>query len=321
MIYHRMDIFRPEETGALVFSLDESGTIVSVFDKAINIRVSDRRLVSIVRHAAAMTPMSVLCPRLLDRGESFGIGQRVSFSDGILAADGWHLDMRGSSRFEGHPTVDKPFCMDAQKLDLFEKILHFSGQKDGLLGITLDGEPRNRFVGQGRKIVQKIQTHDTAQLARHLAEFTGLGPGFTPAGDDLISGFLMGEALAQTEHRLFLDAVPVARCLMPDTTSKAVLWKAAAGTCDAGRTLIWMALRRHFPRFLCRAAAELGRAETSKDMLAMVTHATRYGHTSGTDALTGLLLYFKTRLRHIHHDRRRIHSPTDVPSKQTSISG
>jgi hypothetical protein len=75
-----MDIFRPEETGALVFSLDESGTIVSVFDKAINIRVSDRRLVSIVRHAAAMTPMSVLCPRLLDRGESFGIGQRVSFS-------------------------------------------------------------------------------------------------------------------------------------------------------------------------------------------------------------------------------------------------
>ena len=321
MICHRMDIYRPEETGALVFSLNETGTIVSVFGKAINVRVSDGRLVSIVRHAAAMTPMSVLCPRLLDSREILRIGQRVTLSDGILAADGWHLDMRGSLRFEGHPTVEKPFCMDAQKLDLFEKILHFSGQKDGLLGITRDGESRNSFVQKGREIVEKIIYHDRAQLACHLAEFTGLGPGFTPAGDDLIGGFLMGEALAQTEHRLFLDAMPVARCLMPDMNSKAILWNAAAGTCDAGRTLIWMALRRHFPRFLCRAAAELGRAETSKDMLAMVTHATRYGHTSGTDALTGLLLYFKTCLRHLDQDRRRINTPTDVRPKQTSISG
>jgi len=306
LICRRVDIYRPEETGALVFNLKETGTIVSVFDKAINVRVSDRRLVSIVRHAEAMAPMSVLCPKLLDSGEILRTGQRIILSEGLLVADDWHLDTHGSDRFEGHPTIVKPFCMDAQKLDLFEKILHFSGQKDGLLGVTRDGEPRNNFVRKGREIVEKI---------------IGLGPGFTPAGDDLIGGFLMGEALARNEHRLFLDAMPVTQGLVSDRKFRTILWNAAAETCDAGRTLIWMALRGHFPRFLCRAAAELSRAETSKDMLAVVTRATRYGHTSGTDALTGLLLYFKTCLRHLHHDRRRINKPTDVRPKHNAFSG
>ncbi len=306
MICHRMDIYRPEETGALVFSLNETGTIVSVFDKAINVRVSDSRLVSIVRHAAAMTPMSLLCPRFLDCEEiQPRVGQRVTFRNGILAAHGWHIDLRGTERFEGRAVIGEPFEMDAQKLGLFEKILNFSGQKDGLLGVTQDGDPRNSFVRKGREIVEKIMSNGRDQVARHLAEFSGLGPGFTPAGDDLIVGFLMGEALACREDRF-----------ISGPSSFALLQKAAKGTCDAGRTLIWMALKGRFPRFLCHAAAELSRAETTKQMLAMVTHATRYGHSSGTDALTGLLLYFKTCHRYLHHNRHRVDEPAVVHPSQ-----
>ena len=311
MICHRMDINPPEETGALVFSFDETGTIVSVSDKAVNVRVSDRRLVSIVRNAAAMTPMSVHCPVLLDCGKfQHKTGQRVTLADGILEADGWRLDMNIAKRFEGHPAVVKPIEMETRMLDLFDKILHLSGQKDGLLGVTREGEPRNSFVGKGREIVKKIMSNGRAQVARHLAEFAGLGPGFTPAGDDLIGGFLMGETLARPEERLFSEASAFAH-----------LAKATEGTCDAGRTLIWMALNRRFPRFLCRAAAELSRAESTKEMLALVTHATRYGHSSGTDALTGLLVYYKTCHFYRQQNRRRTDELTDDCQNQTSISG
>ena len=311
MTCRRMDIYRPEETGALVFGLEEAGTIVSAFDKAINVRVSDRRLVSIVRHPSTMTPMSLLCPRLLDCEEIRPrVGQRVTLGNGILATEGWHIDTRGTERFEGRPVADKPFGMDKKRLDLFEKVLHFSGQKDGLLGITQNGQPRNSFVRKGREVVEKIMSGGKARIARHLAEFTGLGPGFTPAGDDLIVGFLMGETLARREDRL-----------MPDPSSFTLLLKAAQGTCDAGRTLIWMALEGRFPRFLCRAATGLSRAETTKEMLAMVTHATRYGHSSGTDALTGLLLYFKTLQRYRRRNRHRADGPAVVHPQQTSISG
>jgi hypothetical protein len=307
-----MDIYRPEETGAWVFGLDEPGTIVSVSDKAVNIRVADRRLVSIVRHGSAMTAMSVLCPRLLDSSEVIqsGPGQRITLAEGIIAADGWHMDTRGTERFEGHPAVDTPFEMDTHKLDRFEKILHFAGQKEGLLGIARHGRPGNSFVRRGRKIVEKIMSHNRKHIARHLAEFSGLGPGFTPAGDDLIGGFLMGETLARRENRLFSDRSALAPVL-----------KASDGTCDAGRTLIWMALEGRFPRFLCRAVVELRHAETAKDLLAMVTNATRYGHSSGTDALTGLHLYHKISQRHLDNNRQRTNAPSDVHPRQTSISG
>lgn len=313
MTRRKINIHRPVETGAWVSGLDETGTIVSAFDKAVNIRVSDRRLVSIVRQATAMTPMGVHCPSLLDgKGFRLGIGMTVTFAKGIAAADGWRMDTRGTKRFEGYPAVEKPLGVDTHKLDRFEKILHFSGQKDGLLGITRNGEPRNRFIGKGRKIVDKIMSCDSAHIARHLAEFAGLGPGFTPAGDDLIGGFLMGESLVAREHRLFPDELPVTRRPTLYGDPKSVLLKAAEGTNDAGRTLIWMALMGRFPKFLCRAAVSLHRAETAKDMLAMVTRATRYGHTSGTDALTGLLLYLKTRHRHLKHSRPQIEASIDA---------
>lgn len=309
MIRHRMDIYRPEETGALVFDLDETGTIVSVFDKAINVRVSGNRLVSIVRGAAAMTPMSILCPVLFEKTPT-RIGQAVRFADGILETDRWSINACVSKRYEGYPAGVKPFEVGTRKLELFERILQFSGQKDGLLGVIQTGEPRNRFVPKGREIVEKIMSNGRTRIIRHVAEFAGLGPGFTPAGDDLIAGFLMGQALARREGRLF-----------PHDAAVAHLLKAAEGTCDAGRTLIWMALEGRFPRFLCQAAAKLSRAETPLEMLTMVTHATRYGHSSGTDALTGLLLSFKTRFRYLHHNRCRIIARTGVRPKQTSNSG
>ena len=51
-----------------------------------------------------------------------------------------------------------------------------------------------------------------------------MGPGFTPAGDDLIVGFLMGETLARREDRL----AAVADRLRERGVSEAVLARISA---------------------------------------------------------------------------------------------
>ena len=317
----KLDICRPEETGALIFGLDETGSIVSVFDKAVNIRISDRRLVSIVRHTHAMTPMSIHCPRkLLDSKKAFlRVGSQVRFQHGTLTMEVFQLDLRLSKQFEGHPVAVNPMEMDVSKTDLFERVLHFVGRRDGLLGITRTGESRNAFTEKGRQIFQKLTSGNRSQIAYHLAEFTGLGPGFTPSGDDLICGFLLGETLTQAECQRFPQASSYKEHLTLTQKEKAILWQAADSTSDAGRTLIWMALKGRFPRFLYLAADALTTADTAKEMLAMVTTATQCGHTSGTDALTGLLLYFKVSHRNCKRTRQWHNVLTDTHEKHIAF--
>jgi hypothetical protein len=114
---------------------------------------------------------------------------------------------------------------------------------------------------------------------RRLSQLIGLGPGFTPSGDDFIAGALAGERMSQIfgQPGFAID--------------KGELRTSLCKTNDAGKTLLWQALQGHFPCYLTEAVKGLSRAGGPHDLARVVSRATVHGETSGTDALAGLLWY------------------------------
>ena len=132
----------------------------------------------------------------------------------------------------------------------------------------------------------------STQAISGLSQLVGLGIGFTPSGDDFISGVLLGERMA----RLFMEMPAEVRQephLKYLPVNKEEIQAALDKTSLGGKTLLWQALQGQFPCCLLRAARGLSKAKRFEDMLDMVKEAVSHGETSGTDALTGLLWYLE----------------------------
>lgn len=286
------------ENGRMVPRQDTRGTVVSVFDKAVNIRLRSGLLASLVRSSRAMTPLSIHCPDLFGSGSlpPLAAGRPVALNSRAVTCDNVRVDLNGAVIFTG---VWEPACClspDRVRLDLFEQALARFRGRGGLVGVMQKDAPGgDLFLTRGRQIVDGIMAADPTTLngniAKHLVEqlarFIGLGPGFTPSGDDLVCGFLLGQEMT-------------GRCLV-NANGKQALENAAEFTNDGGKTLVRMALKGRFPRYLLRSARCLARAGTPAEMNACIEPASGVGHTSGLDALTGLLLFFKA----VDQDRLR----------------
>jgi hypothetical protein len=67
-------------------------------------------------------------------------------------------------------------------------------------------------------------------------------------------------------------------------------------TNDAGKTLLWQALHRHFPGYLIETLRSVSDAKGEREISDAVEQAVGHGATSGTDALTGFLFSMEGRL-------------------------
>ncbi len=109
----------------------------------------------------------------------------------------------------------------------------------------------------------------------------GLGPGFTPSGDDFAAGVLLARTLTGTGI---------------DPAEREAIRSRLPGTAPGGRSLLLGAVDGRFPDYLvrfsmmlkqaCAADPEAGRAAVVADA---VRAAVAHGETSGSDSLAGLL--------------------------------
>lgn len=288
---------KPDEVGQLVCDLMAEGRIVSIFDKTVNILIPQGLLVSLVERHDQMTPMSVRCPAVFDSLRSRRLklrkGDAVCIRSDRLTTGGLRIDLMTARRFQGIVNGNLTCRFDSTKISAFDRVLSTVGRREGLLGL-IDGKlSNNPFTQKGLAMRNRILGSPRSRMAENLAEFAGLGVGFTPSGDDLICGFLLGQKVCAMSvwkpksHRR--ESQPPSL----DEAEKEIIWRAAARTNDGGRTLIWMALQDRFPGFLLDAAAGLAKAEKTAAISLIVGAAVSRGHTSGTDALVGLLLYLQ----------------------------
>ena len=285
------------EVGQLVCELTAEGRIVSIFDKAVNILIPQELLVSLVRHTKQMTPMSVKCPAFFEdlrsRQLRLRLGEMARIGKERLTIGNRQIDLKTARSFQGFPACNRLGWFEPDKMSACRRVLCLVGRKGGLLGLLDEKEAENPFVQKGLGLRDGLIRSRRSRMVACLTKFVGLGVGFTPAGDDLICGFLLGQKVLGLSNA---NLNPDRRELKPEPLSeeeKRSIWTKTAQTNAGGRTLIWMALQGRFPGFLLDAVAGLSKAQGTPDIFRVLNTAVSRGHTSGTDALVGFLLYLQ----------------------------
>lgn len=290
-----MSPLNSRSVGSLVPQPQWEGTIVSIYSKAFNLRLSEGVLVGFVAHDRQMSPFSILAPELFndDGSMPYGIVRgEVARAAGSTIAVGPHvIDLSTASTWSGELPSSIGWTMSDVRvcLRMIEGALSVAGASDGLLEVVLQTERPTIFGKRAREIVSTVEREDRAGrvVVHGLSALVGLGIGFTPSGDDFLSGAFLAQALTGS-----------AGGSLETTEIRAALSK----TNDGGRTLLTGVLEHQFPDYLLRLGEALVNADriSSGDLeqaqervTAAVREAVSHGETSGTDAVTGVAWYLR----------------------------
>ncbi|HMK09041.1 MAG TPA: DUF2877 domain-containing protein, partial [Anaerolineales bacterium] len=132
----------------------------------------------------------------------------------------------------------------------------------------------------GHALLQALSASSRADLRAAGAALAGLGGGFTPAGDDFLTGAMMALWALRDSAGAGAVAGTLAQAAVPRTTAVSAAWLDAAARGEA--TESW----HRFLEALAAGQAQAA-AEAEQRILAI-------GHTSGEDALLGFLLSAET---------------------------
>jgi len=295
--FSRQDHFRAEQVGAFIHLLSGHGEVVSIYAQVINILHPNKLIVSLVENYAQMTALSIRLPTLFRNLEATADdvkpGSKALFDGGRLIINGLYIDLDGAETCDGMIGPDDIRGFRLSKVPLIRDALTRKGKKGGLLGLIHSEEKENPFVQKASRLLTQVLTKGQGTLAiKGLSQLVGLGIGFTPSGDDFISGVLLAEKILNllSSHQTTVPEI-VEQRITPCSIDKEDIWNVQEKTTHGGRTLLWQALQAHFPYYLIEAARGLAYATTADEITNVVGRAVSHGETSGTDALVGLLFY------------------------------
>lgn len=302
--------------GLLIPEAPWEGPVVSLFSRAFNVLHPSGLLVGVVASLRQMSPFSLLAEELFaaDWGQApvARIAKGAPFrrtGTGLLVS-GIRLDLGHSRRWDGRlgPRLTRSIADPGSTANLLRSALAEAGAEDGLREIVVGGTSQTIFGRRAREILNgvRIEKVDGPARLRGLSELVGLGIGFTPSGDDFLSGVMLAAEMSEA-IRVEVDAEEIRSAL--------------GRTNDGGRTLLAGALDRCFPAYLLEFACAIAAAQQhgtagattagaavpgSRDhdgttaeraVLAAVRSAASHGETSGTDSVTGFTWYLETIVR------------------------
>jgi hypothetical protein len=244
--------------------------IASRHDRVINLLAEDSRgkyFVSLITDPEDWTELAVLLRE--DRWKAVlarPVGDRVAVADfGARVTPGRDDCSTVLTAAPSTPTPPTPAVVAACRSALLRH--HGTQGFVPLLSERPGGDP---FLKRAASVVTEVGRW-VPGATPGLAGLIGLGPGFTPAGDDFLSGVLLGEVL--------LSGRP------PGISTLAAIEKRLAATTPGGAALLRLALAGVPPRYQGRIVAALG----TEDVDGAITIAARHGHSSGFDFLAGLI--------------------------------
>jgi hypothetical protein len=279
--------YKAKEIGAFVHDSMREGEIVSVHSRALNIRCQDGFLASVVKDTRQMTSLSLTVPQLFENSEAchrcIRCGEAVRVEEDSVIINGLCIDLSDAEPWGGMISFEGLEGFTLHKLPLVKQALLSEGRKEGLLGIIGSSDRSDPFLRKSLSVLNRIKfTGIEQRRVRGLSPLIGLGKGFTPSGDDFIAGVLLGEEIVGGLPSLGEETYEIDKEEMRGALSK---------TNDAGRTLLYLALRGHFPCYLIEAVKGASRAQSFEQIRKAVSAAVTQGETSGTDALAGLVWY------------------------------
>lgn len=243
------------------------GTVASVHRDAVNVLVSDDSgdyVVSLIRNAADWTELAIaLTDRHWPTITGARPGEPVALrSDGCLLVSNQASPITVTAARSPQPVGQEPISSKALK-DVRNRLVDRHHSR-GFVALLAPAAAGDRFAQRAAVRIAAWRPDDTTPLTA----LVGLGAGFTPSGDDFLSGVLLAERLSGTalaDHDAIRQALPT--------------------TVPAGSSLLRVALAGYPPAYQLRIAQALLHADGAAALLEAEVH----GHSSGLDALAGVL--------------------------------
>ena len=273
--------------------------IQSVFDSAINLRLAaEDRLITLLISDHYELPQGI---RVIANDFSFqsptastslreSLGLRAVSKGGILRFDSSPLtvDLRGASTWKCRvPELQGNMASHAAQegwstawdlLNREQRVNNTEIVADELFQSEV-GSPLNRRISSSiMQLIAAIELFDIEDAIPAAEKMIGLGPGVTPAGDDLLIGLLAGlwSVAGRNQARLtFIHAFGDGLMRLSNQTG------------EISRTYIYHATRGQFSSSLSNLAEAI---VTGGDVNHTLQEAAHVGHSSGTDSVTGLLM-------------------------------
>lgn len=293
-----------------ILSRTQVGSVHSVFQNAVNIKIAPDCLINIIPDQIPPNPRSVVVPTHLWRMllRDCGIsGIKIRFTGtpvGLPSDDGTvSIDIGVAQLWDPSPWLPslpiKRECVE-WSLDVLETL-----RSQAKIGETAENQLADLFDEildrSAEQLSVAIHERDPSKIQRCAQSIVGLGTGLTPSGDDLLCGIMVARAYC--------------RLGLPETAERADQVNAALREIDFSGTTV-------FSRYMLQHAI-LGEAHlllgdsmrfilcgcTRHDLVRLGSALLSIGSNSGRYMLSGVLLGTRTALRFESSHHSTVESP------------
>jgi len=269
-------------------------TVHSVFQSAINLRLTrGNKLLTLVASSQADLPQGIRVDTPNDFSfEIFRTGEQVTCRDDLLRFGSSTIELRGAKRWKcdlpalqadmTNPAVTTAWSYAWQTLNKRQILLGAEIIAEDLFrsdDTIRAGVPRKAGEAM-RGLFDATRRYDLT-AASSLRPLIGLGTGLTPSGDDLLVGYLAGLWCTVRDRNERVQFV--------SNLGKAVI-RLSRRTNDISRTYLYYAARGQVSSRLATLAEAICQGSNPDRLFDTAEAAMRVGHTSGMEAVAGLLV-------------------------------
>ncbi|MCB9009378.1 MAG: DUF2877 domain-containing protein [Ardenticatenaceae bacterium] len=203
------------------------------FDHALNLIDAHGHIISVVQPSIGPGPFSIVVDEERPFPTTITPATPVQKSSHTLHIGPLHINLRPARLWQ--PTPRWALLREQQNewLSLLPELETAVSQNQARL---TEGSPApfaRQFYTATRAVRVALAQLDAAGLETAVAQLAGLGPGFTPAGDDFLLGMLLGLWATRSEEVTVRLAELVLETAVPRTTQLSAAWLQAAGRGEA----------------------------------------------------------------------------------------
>lgn len=280
-----------EENIPLFLITNKNGTVHSIFNNGMNIRMGER-IIFIGTMKNGRLPFGIHLPNdvvhelLQTIHTPSPVIWKEKTSELFFENANVYINLKSGIPFSNKINEHKDY-IESSKVKTMITTLVENGEKTGLdvdieqfiLDYLTKEKPEspNQTVHKIYELMNIVFSNDTDRINKVLRYFLGRGKGLTPSGDDYLVGMLAIHHLFQAFSPAFL------RTLQKIIEHESI-------TTDIGREYLLYALKGEFSSFIANILNNLQEKDHQLELKKHVQQMLTMGHSSGVDTAFGLVI-------------------------------
>ncbi|MBX3046259.1 MAG: DUF2877 domain-containing protein [Anaerolineales bacterium] len=259
--------------------------VLYAFESVVNLVNDDAQVLSLVSARLGDGPFSIVLEAADFPQNIHAEAKLLVFENGLWLGD-WLIDAEDAPLWQPVPdwhALHNQLALLANAARQIAALLAQHAPADSLARLVLDPAASSPLPARILQAAEQnipllftgLRENDQTKLREAARKLAGLGPGLTPAGDDLLLGAMYGQWATRPPAAAQQTAQEIAAIATERTHALSAAWLAAGARGEAAAP--W--------HQLIDAIA----AQDDAALQAAVMHILPTGHTSGADALAGFL--------------------------------